>query len=246
MTPPAQRPSVATMNVRRVVLAGGALAALLARPRLRSWGATCEERRMPLPGDGLIPGERDVTTMATTIAAPPEAVWPWLAQMGWDRAGWYSFDRLDRGGHPSAEVVDPAWTAIREGDRLFSLPDQRCWFDVVHCEPGRSLVLRAALDSRGRPYGAGGRRPRWFNDSRWEFFLIPLPGGATRLLVRSGGAARPRAAAALTNLAFWHPAHLVMQLRQFQGLRRRAEGAMLHDREVRHAAAGGMIPVAGS
>ena len=56
--------------------------------------------------------------MATTIAAPPERVWPWLVQMGCDRAGFYSFDRLDNGGRPSADRIHTHWQKLREGDRV--------------------------------------------------------------------------------------------------------------------------------
>jgi proline iminopeptidase len=210
--------------VVRSALAGGALGALAvaARGPLRNWGATAEERSRPLPGDGLIPGERATCTMAATIAAPPVAVWPWLAQMGTDRAGWYSFDRLDNGGRPSADTLDPRWTRVAEGDRMTTVPG-RSWFDVAHVEPNRSLVLRASLDRRGRPFDPRAGRPRAFVDSRWEFFLDALPDGGTRLLVRSGGDAGPRPLTDLVDLLFWHPAHVVMQLRQLRELERRAE-----------------------
>jgi proline iminopeptidase len=196
---------------------------LVARSPLRSWGSTPEERQRALPGDALIPGERDVTTMATTIDAPPAAIWPWLVQMGHDRGGWYSWDRLDNFGHPSATELDPAWQHIAEGDRLFTMPDRRSWFDVAHVEPERSLVLRASLDLKGRPYDAAAGRPRAYSDGRWEFFLDEQADGSTRLLVRAGGAGAPRPLQALLNTMFWHPAHVIMQVRQFQQLRRRAE-----------------------
>jgi hypothetical protein len=57
------------------------------RPRLLRWGATDEEVRRPFPGAGLIPGGKRSATMAVTIHAPPARVWPWLGQMGVDRAG---------------------------------------------------------------------------------------------------------------------------------------------------------------
>jgi hypothetical protein len=206
-----------------LVLGAGALAGLLAaRPWLRSWGATIDDRSRILPGDWLIADERAVSTMATTIHAPPAAVWPWLAQMGTDHAGWYSFDHLDRGGRPSARELDPRWTHVREGDRMVTVPG-RSWFDVVHVERDRSLVLRATLDGRGRPYDPRAGRPRAFVDARWEFFLDPLPDGATRLIVRSGAAAGPRPWIDLLDLLFWHPAHVVMQIRQLRQLRLRAE-----------------------
>jgi hypothetical protein len=43
--------------------------------------------------------------MAVTIDAPPDQVWLWLVQMGWDRGGWYSWDHLDNAGRPSAREV---------------------------------------------------------------------------------------------------------------------------------------------
>ena len=78
--------------------------------------------------------------MATTIAAPPERVWPWLVQMGCDRAGFYSFDRLDNGGRPSADRIHTEWQNLREGDRIASIPDASRWFDVALLVPERRPV----------------------------------------------------------------------------------------------------------
>lgn len=214
--------------MRRTILlpliAVAVIGALL-RPRLRNWGATAEERAMPMPGDDLIPGDGGASTMAIDIAAPPSAVWPWLAQMGNDRAGWYSWDRLDNGGEPSAQTIHPEWTTIAKGDRLVSMPG-RSWFDVAHVEVDRSLVLRAPMDLLGRPYDATGPRPQRYMDSRWEFLLLPVDDGrATRLLVRSSGTGAPQALLTPVNLAFGHPAHLIMQTHQLGQLQRRCEAA---------------------
>ena len=214
----------------RCLLGVAGVAAVIARPRTRNWGATRDDRTRFLPGDRLVAGERGVCTMAIDIAAPPMAIWPWLAQMGTEQAGWYSWDHLDNGGRASAQSINPAWTDVREGDRLVSVPD-RAWFDVAHAEPGRSLVLRATLDLRGRPYDPGGPRPYGFVDARWEFFLEPLAGGATRLLVRSGSASGPRWLTDLLDLALVHPAHVVMQIRQLHQLRARAEPPSPHPSE---------------
>lgn len=53
--------------------------------------ATTLEKRRPLPGDGMVPNPIFTSTHAVTIDAPPEDVWPWIAQMGGGRAGWYSW-----------------------------------------------------------------------------------------------------------------------------------------------------------
>jgi hypothetical protein len=102
-----------------IFAASAATAALLARPAARravlGWVATAQEQAEALPGDDLL-SARSGATHAITIAAPPTAVWPWLVQMGYGRAGWYSHDRLDHGGRPSAEEVRPELQAIAVGD----------------------------------------------------------------------------------------------------------------------------------
>lgn len=83
-----------------------ALYVLWVRPQLLTWGATREEITRGYPGDELIPeADRAEFTMATTLPAPPEKVWLWLVQIGGDRAGFYSWDRLDHHGEPSADRI---------------------------------------------------------------------------------------------------------------------------------------------
>jgi hypothetical protein len=213
-------------SVRRLAtVLGFAVAgyAVAVRPRLLRWGATDEEVAAPYPGEGLVPGGERGATMAVTIEAPPSRVWPWLVQMGCDRAGWYSWDRLDNGGVPSAERIHPEWQAISVGDRLASTPSGSAWFEVAALEPERFLALRAPLDLRGRPFDTAGPRPRFYSDSVWSFLLEELPGHRTRLVVSGYQASRPRIVLSIGNLLFWEPAHWIMQTRQFAGLRRRAE-----------------------
>ena len=165
------------------------------RPRMKNWGATPDEASKPLPGDELVPGAHGRSTMAATIEAPPSRVWPWLVQMGCDRAGFYSWDRLDNGGRPSAENVHPEWQDLEQGGRITSTPDGKLWFDVATLERERALVLR----------------------------VLELRESGTRLIVRSQGTGRPRGLTDLANWLFWEPAHWIMQTRQFANLKRRAE-----------------------
>jgi hypothetical protein len=202
--------------------------ALAVRPRLLRWGAAEDEVRRPYPGADLIPGGVRGATMAVTIDAPPSEVWPWLVQMGCNRAGWYSWDRLDNGGVRSTEHLHAEWQEISVGDRLASTPSGSAWFEVAALEPERFMGLRAALDLRGRPFDTAGRRPRFFSDSLWGFRLEELTGGRTRLVVSGYAATRPRFLLAIGNFVFWEPAHWIMQTRQFANLRRRAERGSPH------------------
>jgi hypothetical protein len=198
---------------------------IVVRPRLLRWGGSDEEMRSDFPGADLIPGGTRTATMAVTIDAPPSDVWPWLAQMGCDRAGWYSWDRLDNGGNASAGEIRPEWLRIAVGDRLASSPSGRAWFEVAAVEPERFLALRGTLDFRGRPFDAAGPRPRCYVDSLWAFRLDARPERRTRLVVSGYASSRPRPLTAIGDLVFWEPAHWIMQTRQFANLRRRVEGS---------------------
>ena len=96
------------MHVRRLLqaMATGGAANLLARRPWEHWGASAEEARAGLPGDEVVPHATGEKTQAVTIGAPPEAVWPWLAQMRSGRAGWYTYPWIE-GGHPTRTLSTP-------------------------------------------------------------------------------------------------------------------------------------------
>ena len=195
---------------------------LVVRPRLIRWGATAEEATGRYPGADLVPRGVRSGTMAITIEAPPASVWAWLVQMGYDRAGWYSWDHLDNWGRHSAERIHPEWQKISIGDHLSAMPDASMWWDVAALEPQRFLGLRASVDLRGRPFNPSKRRPSSYSDSLWGFQLKELPGRRTRLIVSGYWIVQPRWLQPIANL-FLEPAHWIMQTRQFANLKRRAE-----------------------
>ena len=85
----------------RIALAA-ALSALLVyhliiRPRSFRWEATPKEVRQAFPGDGLVPNPMRGTTRSITIDAPAAVIWPWLVQMGFGRASWYTTQFLEKG-----------------------------------------------------------------------------------------------------------------------------------------------------
>jgi hypothetical protein len=208
-----------------VAVAGAALGlyASVVRPRLLRWGATEEEVGGSYPGGDLIPGATRSATMATTLDAPPERVWPWLAQMGTNRAGWYSWDRLDNFGRRSADRLHPEWQRITLSDRLAATPDGGQWWEVAALEPGRFLGLRMSLDLRGRPFDPAGALPRYYTDSLWGFLLKEVPGGRTRLVVSGYWVMRPRWLQPVLSFTVLEPSHWAMQTRQFTNLRRRVK-----------------------
>jgi hypothetical protein len=74
-----------------------------------------------MPGDDLI-ADAASSTRAITIAAPPQQVWPWLVQLGYGRAGWYSYDWIDNDGQPSAGHIIPELQQLQVGDQILMAP----------------------------------------------------------------------------------------------------------------------------
>jgi hypothetical protein len=195
-----------------LVVGGGVLATVVAIRAGRRAGSLPSEVAAVWPGDELLPDAGVVSTHTVRIEAPPGAVWPWLVQMGYGRAGWYAIDRLERligagdfltGG--SATRIIPELQDLTVGDRV---PLSRTSYLVVaRLEAPRALVLVL-------PAGP----LRWV----WAFVLIP-DGGGTRLTVRTRTAARSgwmRPVVPALDVG-----HLVMQAVQLRRLRRRVESA---------------------
>jgi hypothetical protein len=173
------------------------------RPWHARWGATDEEVARALPGDELLP-DANVTARAITIDAPPEQVWPWLVQLGYGRAGWYSYDWIDNDGHPSASGVVPELQRLEPGDRILMIPGMGPRVRAV--EPNRYLLAGDA--------GGG----------IWCLALHPLGDGRSRLVSRW----RTRWPITLANV-FWvlvgDPGSFVMERRMLLGIKRRVERA---------------------
>lgn len=172
-----------------------------------TWGASSQESTEPLPGDELVDKPWWSATRAITIEAPPTHVWPWLVQMGgYTRAGWYSFDRLDNAGRPSATTVIPALQDLAVGDVMPTSADG-FGFRVEAVDPERSLVLAI-------------REPDATVSS--AFILRPAGPNRTRLVsrLRIGGRATPRA---LAFTAAMDAGDFIMFRRTLLGIRERAE-----------------------
>jgi hypothetical protein len=102
------------------------------------WGATPEEIQSPVVGDDLCPGATLIATRSITISAPPQDVFPWIRQMGFGRAGWYSYDWLDNLGRKSASTIHDEWQTVEAGDKVPSGPVS---FIAAIVEAPRHFVL---------------------------------------------------------------------------------------------------------
>ena len=139
--------------------------------------ATAAERRRSLPVDAIVGEPIFTSTHAITIDAPPEEVWPWIAQMGACRAGWYSWDVIDNDGTPSATRVLSEFQTVVAGNVMPAVPGATDAFVVAAVDPPRDLVLTV-------PDGHGGHAVAW------EHVLEPIDDGRTRLIVRGHASAR--------------------------------------------------------
>jgi hypothetical protein len=190
----------------------------------QTWGATAQEQRQALAGDELLPEATALTTHAITIAAPAAAVWPWLVQMGWGRAGWYTYRWVDRlmfpANGPSANEILAEHQLLEIGDRIpDGPPEADCWFTVEQLEPDRLLVLRST-----RHLPASWRQRGLAMDWIWSWHLREPAAGRTRLVQRNRMRLDPwwfeRAF-----LATIVPADFIMARSHLRGLRRRVEAA---------------------
>lgn len=206
------------------VLVGSAVAGYATLQWLgRTYGSTAAERAEPLPGDRLVVAPRLVTTHATTIDAPPSAVWPWLVQLGWGRGQWYTARWVDRllfpANPPSAERIVPELQHLAVGDRILDgPPEAQCAFVVAELEPERHLVLHS---TEHLPPGWAERFGATI-DFSWAFVLRDLGAGRTRFTFRTRATAGPRWVALLYQVAMV-PADFVMSRQMLRGVRARAE-----------------------
>jgi hypothetical protein len=178
----------------------------------RSVRADRSERVCRLPGDDVIPTPLASLTHAITIDRDSRSVWPWLAQMGAGRAGWYSYDLLDNGRQPSATRIMAEQQSIAIGTLFPALPGTTDGFKVLAFEPNAWLLLGWA-EPDGAPLVT------------WAFVLESRGRDKTRLITRVRGSDRYRfhGLPAALSTTIVRIVHFVMQRRQLLGVARRAE-----------------------
>jgi hypothetical protein len=171
------------------------------RPWQVRWGATDDEVGRAMPGDDIVTGGSS-TTRAITIAATASQIWPWLVQLGYGRAGWYSYDWIDNDGKPSA-------------GRIVS--------ELQHLEVGQQIVMVPGLGPIVREF----EPDQYFvaGDSEagtWCLALYPIDGTHTRLVSRWRQSWKVTLASIFW-IAISDPGAFVMERKMLRGIRARAE-----------------------
>jgi hypothetical protein len=198
---------------------------LLAR-RNRRWNATDDEVTRTLPGDERVPAPALTQTLAVTIDAPPSQVWPWLAQIGQERGGLYSYELLEniaRCQMRNADRIVPEWE-LHVGDLVRLGPPGYPVHKVVGLERGHWLLLAGAdLKTGDVPELPRPDQAEYTNYS-WVFYLHEQPDGATRLITRNHLDYAPRSLA-LNVMWQWFtdPIGFVMTRKMLLGIKQRAE-----------------------
>jgi hypothetical protein len=199
-----------TAKIGVAVLALAVVYGLPVRRWFSRWGTTSEEMARVMPGDALTPDPTDMSMQAITVDAPPEDIWPWLIQIGYQRGGLYSYDWLDRLfgflDRPSAMRILPEFQQLAVGDKV---PWGRTGTElsVEVLEPLRALAL--SYEARGFA---------WV----WQFGLYPLDKQRTRLVTR-GTERVPDTPLWWLGMRFMEPASFIMTRRMLLGVKERAE-----------------------
>jgi len=187
------------------------------RKRL-SWGTQETEAIDPLPGDELVPEPKWSYTLSIDVAAPPDAVWPWIAQIGQGRGGFYSYQTLENMvGCKISNTTEilPEHQHPEVGDEVYlhpKAPPMR--IEIV--DPPNTLVLF------GSPADIGAEES--WGVSTWQFAIRRGSATRSRLLTRGRSDFSPGWA---TRLAFGRfpiePITFVMSRKMLLEIKRLAE-----------------------
>ncbi len=212
------------------MIAGHVLLRPLLQDGYRLWHATDEEASRVLPGDERVPKAQVIQTLAITIQASAAKIWPWIAQIGQERGGLYSYELLEnvaRCQMRNADRIVPDWE-LHVGDRVRLGPPGYPVHAVVGLERGRWLLLAGANLKTGQadPLPKAGQAQ--YANFSWVFYLDERAGGATRLLTRTRLDYAPHSFG-LKLLWEWltDPIGFVMTRKMLLGVKQRAENAHL-------------------
>ncbi|MFC1529729.1 hypothetical protein ACFL6R_03325 [Gemmatimonadota bacterium] len=199
-----RRSAILRKVLQAILLVGASLVILFCityRPWELHYGATREEIGRQMPGDDIVENPTFNATRSITIKAAPEDIWPWIIQIGYGRAGFYSHDWLDNAGVSSSKEIIPEYQTLQPGE-LIPLTEQST-IRVESLEPNRSLVL--VYGSEANPVFT------------WVWGLYPSDRERTRMVVRLRWH-QDRAREKIMTRLF----EIIMMKKHLKGIRKRA------------------------
>jgi len=141
-----------------------------------------------LPGDEIVPDAEVVMDRAFDLPAPPDDVWPWFAQLGKGRAGWYLPHWVEAAvprDRRALRRIDPTLQHLEPGDVIDDWGGRTATFEIVAHDPPRLLVHRSQR---------GGIRLSWAivlnavgSDGTRVHLRLRLAGVRRRRLAEAGG-----------------------------------------------------------
>jgi hypothetical protein len=191
------------------------------RPWHLRWGATDDEVNAPMPGDDEAAHPIFESTRAITINAPVEEVWPWLVQIGYNRAGFYSYDWLENiaarqagtaSGYTSVDYILPEFQDLKVGDPLPLAEGMD--LTVLALKPHLHIVLAA--------HGALPIDESFSGDFSWVWAVKPIDSITTRLIMRFRAGLNSEKAVKSTGVMM-EPMQFIMERKMLLGIKKRAE-----------------------
>lgn len=187
------------------------LIVIASRPYFIHRGLTEEEWKSSWFGDEYVPGAAPGGSRAILIEAPTTAVWPWLTQIGQDRAGFYSYRWLENlvgAKMPDVRELRTEWSTRSVGQKLIMAPVERfgpiAAMDIVAVEVDRAIVARNA-------------------EGVWSFLLVPISDKRCRLVARGTWLPSRNWFARLMHGVVFDPMHYVMEWKMVRSIKRLAE-----------------------
>jgi hypothetical protein len=181
--------------------------------RIPTWDAIPGQASLSLPGDEIVAQPWESWNHAITIQAPAEEIYPWLAQIGDTRGGFYSYTFIENlfmlaanmdGRYVNARQVHPEWQDPPRGEGIIAN-----FMAVEALQPGEYVLAASTPEVPG---------VQW----TWLWYLQPVDEDTTQLLVRHRFIFPEEAPAwAVTAIL---DAGYVMERGMLLGIRERAEG----------------------
>jgi hypothetical protein len=181
------------------------------RPFFIHRGLSKSEWLAPWFGDDFVPGAAPGGSRAIVIDASASAVWPWLTQIGQDRAGFYSYRWLENmvgAKMPDVRELRLEWSTREVGQKLIMAPLERfgpiAAMDIVAVEVERAIVARNA-------------------EGVWSFILVPLEDDQCRLVARGTWLPTRNWFMRMMHVLVFDPIHFVMEWKMLRSIKHLAE-----------------------